>query len=70
MRIENEAKTLEDGAVDPAHVIHQVCADCGYDLDEAELAADTCVDCGAALNLKQHIAISVTTFPPVLAETS
>jgi hypothetical protein len=70
MRIENEAKTLEDGAVDPAHVIHQVCADCGYDLDEAELAADTCADCGAALNLKQHIAISVTTFPPVLAETS
>jgi len=70
MRIENKSKTLENGAVDPAHVIHQVCAACGYDLDEAELAADTCADCGAPLNLKQHVAISVTTFPPVFAETS
>jgi len=70
MRVENKAKTLEDGSVEPAHVIHQVCDACGYDLDEAELAADTCADCGKALNLKQHVAISVTTFPPMFAETS
>jgi len=70
MRVENKAKTLEDGSVEPAHVIHQVCDACGYDLDESELAADMCSNCGEVLNLKQHVAISVTTFPPMFAETS
>ena len=63
MRTENEPKTLENGAIEPAHTVEQVCANCGYDLDEAELAADTCSDCGAALNLKQSVAIQVTTLP-------
>ena len=42
MRIENQPRTLEDGRVEPAHVVEQVCSNCGYDVDEAELAADTC----------------------------
>jgi predicted RNA-binding Zn-ribbon protein involved in translation (DUF1610 family) len=63
MRTENEPKTLENGAIEPAHTVEQVCANCGYDLDEAELAADTCSDCGEALNLKQSVAIQVTTLP-------
>jgi predicted RNA-binding Zn-ribbon protein involved in translation (DUF1610 family) len=63
MRTENEPKTLENGAIEPAHTVEQVCASCGYDLDEAELAADTCSDCGEALNLKQSVAIQVTTLP-------
>jgi hypothetical protein len=44
-------------------VIEVYCDACGYDLDEAELNADTCSDCGQLLNLKQHIAIQVTTMP-------
>jgi len=32
-------------------------------VDEAELAADTCSDCGEPLNLKQSVAIKVTTVP-------
>lgn len=63
MRTENEPRTLKNGAIEPAHTVEQVCASCGYDLDEAELAADTCSDCGAALNLKQSVAIQVTTLP-------
>lgn len=63
MRTENEPKALENGAIEPAHTVEQVCASCGYDLDEAELAADTCSDCGEALNLKQSVAIQVTTLP-------
>mgnify|MGYP000931689245 CR=1 FL=1 len=69
MRIENEPTTSANGDIDPAHVIHQVCERCGYDLDESELSADKCADCGLPLNLKQHVSISVTTFPPLFAET-
>lgn len=52
-----------DGAIIPKHEVEVVCASCGYDLDKAELEADTCADCGADLNLKQNIAIHATTIP-------
>jgi hypothetical protein len=49
----NLPKTLPDGGIEPAHTVEQLCVSaCGYDLDEAELAADTCSDCGVPLNLK------------------
>lgn len=47
----------------PAHVIEQVCMNCGFDVDEAELSADTCSDCGEALNLKRNVQIMVTSTP-------
>ena len=65
MKLQSPPKTLPDGGIEPAHTVEQVCASCGYDLDEAELAADTCSDCGASLNLKQSVAIQVTTLPPI-----
>jgi rRNA maturation endonuclease Nob1 len=58
-----EASTLENGLIQPRHEVEIVCAACGYDLDEAEVTADTCSDCGAPLNLKQHIAIHATSVP-------
>lgn len=69
MKVINEAKNLSDGIVDPLHTVEIVCAECGYDLDEAELEADTCSDCGATLNLKQNITITVTTMPSVFGDT-
>ena len=66
MKQSNPSKTLPDGSIEPAHTIEQVCVSCGYDLDEAELAADTCSDCGVPLNLKQNVAIEVTTLPAIL----
>lgn len=63
MRIENKPRDLGNGAIEPAHIVEQICANCGYDVDEAELAADTCSDCGEPLNLKQSVAIQVTTLP-------
>lgn len=63
MRVENKPRDLGNGVVEPAHIVEQVCANCGYDVDEAELAADTCSDCGEPLNLKQSVAIQVTTLP-------
>lgn len=54
---------LVDGQVQPRHEVEIVCAACGYDLDEAELTADTCSDCGTSLNLKQHISIHATSVP-------
>lgn len=54
---------LVDGQVQPRHEVEIVCAACGYDLDEAELTADTCSDCGTPLNLKQHISIHATSVP-------
>lgn len=58
-----EPRYLETGDIEPAHEIHVVCGNCGFDLDESELAADTCSDCGVPLELKQNVAITVTTVP-------
>ena len=69
MKLHNPPETLPDGTINPAHTVEAVCAACGYDLDEAELAADTCSDCGAALNLKQSVSIQVTTLPPLFGST-
>jgi|TARA_R100001082_G_scaffold83164_1_gene49915 ribosomal protein L37E len=68
MKTTIEARDTGDG-VEPKHTVHIVCASCGYDLDEAELEADTCSNCGAPLNLKQHVAIEVTTLPPISGES-
>ena len=51
------------GTIVPKHEVEMLCRACGYDLDEAELAADTCADCGADLELQQNVAIHVTTIP-------
>lgn len=65
----NEAKELDGGVVEPKHEVHQVCANCGYDLDEHEIAADTCSDCGAPLNLAQHMRIYATSIPAAQGAT-
>ena len=62
MKIVNEAKDLGE-AIDPKHEIEVVCANCGHDLDESELNADTCSDCGEALNLRQNTKIYATSIP-------
>jgi predicted amidophosphoribosyltransferase len=46
-----EAHKVDGVKVCRSEEVH-VCASCGYDLDEAELEADTCSDCGAPLKLK------------------
>ena len=56
-------RQLESGSIEPAHEIEAVCANCNFDVDEAELSADTCSDCGESLNLRQSVAIKVTTVP-------
>ena len=58
----NEAKTIGD-TIDPKHEVEVVCANCGYDLDESEILADTCSDCGEVLNLRQNTKIYATTVP-------
>lgn len=68
MRKTVEARQVE-GAVEPAHTVEVVCAHCGFDLDETEISADTCSDCGQALNLKQSVAITVTTMPSIFGDT-
>jgi predicted amidophosphoribosyltransferase len=69
MRTVNEAVDLGE-AIDPKHEIEVVCANCGYDLDESELAADTCSDCGQALNLKQSTKIYATSVPAATGDAS
>ena len=47
MKAKYETKLDSSGfLVDSEHEIEVVCAHCGYDLDEDELAADTCSNCG------------------------
>ena len=62
MKIVNEATSLGD-AIDPKHEIEVVCSNCGYDLNEDEISADTCSDCGQALNLRKSTKIYATTVP-------
>jgi len=68
MKVSNEAKKV-GGTIIPEHDIEVVCSNCGYDVDETELDADTCSDCGQPLNLRQNVAIRVTTLPPILGDT-
>ena len=63
MREQVDAQELADNVVINAHTADIVCNNCGYDLDETELNADTCSDCGQPLQLKRSIAIQVTSVP-------
>lgn len=63
MKAVYDAQELEGGVIRSAHEVEVVCQNCGYDLDEAELAADTCSDCGQTLQLKQSVRIQVTSVP-------
>jgi len=47
----------------------KVCANCGYDLDESELSADTCSDCGAPLNLRVSVSVWATSVPKAGVKT-
>ena len=68
MKIVKEAVQLGD-AIDPKHEIEVLCSNCGYDVDEAELTADTCSDCGAPLNLRQNTTIYATSVPAASGST-
>jgi Zn finger protein HypA/HybF involved in hydrogenase expression len=57
-----EAQEL-DGVIVPKHEVELLCKECGYDIDESELEADTCADCGADLDLQQNVSIHTTTIP-------
>lgn len=58
-----EAVEIAPGLVDVKTEIKQVCATCGYDLDEAELKEDKCADCGQPLNLKTSVTLHATSIP-------
>ena len=62
MKKVNEAVKIGD-TIDPKHEVEVLCSNCGYDLDEKELQADTCSDCGEALNLRQNTKIYATSVP-------
>lgn len=64
----NEAREI-DGAIEPKFEEQIVCRSCGYDLDEAEIAADTCSDCGAPLSLAKHVKIYATSLPSSKGDT-
>jgi predicted RNA-binding Zn-ribbon protein involved in translation (DUF1610 family) len=68
MKTVNEATQL-GSAIDPKHEVEILCANCGFDLDEAELAADTCSDCGQVLNLQKNMKIYATSVPPASGTT-
>ena len=68
MKTTNEAQDL-GSAIDPKHEIEVLCGNCGYDVNEAELTADTCSDCGEALNLRQNTKIYATSIPPAGGST-
>lgn len=68
MRTVTEAVSLDVG-VDPRHEVEILCANCGFDLDESELEADTCSDCGQALSLRTNMKIYATSVPAAEGHT-
>jgi len=62
MKTLNQAVKVGD-SINPKHEVELLCDNCGYDLDETELTADTCSDCGQSLNLRQSTTIYATTIP-------
>ena len=62
MKTVTTAVILENG-IDPKHEIEILCVNCGFDLDESELEADTCSDCGQTLNLQKNLKIYATSVP-------
>ncbi len=63
MIIKKDAVRVDGEVIETRHTVEIVCKACGYDLDEAELEADTCSDCGADLELKQNVMINATSVP-------
>tara|TARA_R110000787_G_scaffold164307_6_gene277419 strand:- start:990 stop:1196 length:207 start_codon:yes stop_codon:yes gene_type:complete len=63
MKKDVEAEQLPDGTVVSSHSIEIVCSACGYDLDEAELAAAKCSDCGEDLELQTNVSVQATSIP-------
>lgn len=68
MRTTTEAVQLGSG-IEPKHDIEVLCVNCGFDLDESELNADTCSDCGETLNLRQNMKIYATSVPEASGAT-
>jgi len=68
MKTTAQAVNLDSG-IDPKHEIEILCANCGFDLDESELSADTCSDCGEALNLRKNLKIYATSVPAAQGQT-
>jgi len=68
MKTTAQAVNLDSG-IDPKHEIEILCANCGFDLDESELSADTCSDCGEALNLRKNLKIYATSVPAAQGHT-
>lgn len=58
-----EPKHIENNRVQSGYSEELVCFHCGYDLDEAELKANTCSDCGKPLEVKQSVSVGVTSVP-------
>jgi len=55
--------------INSKHEVQILCDNCGYDIDESELNADTCSDCGQALKLRQNTKIYATSVPAASGST-
>ena len=63
MKQVNEARTLEDGAVDVKHEIETVCSVCQDPFSVEEQATKVCTACGAAWKPAQNVNVFVTSIP-------
>lgn len=63
MKQVNEARTLEDGAVDVKHEIETVCSACKDPLSAEEQEAKVCTSCGAEWKPAQNMNVFVTSIP-------
>ena len=63
MKQVNEARTLEDGAVDVKHEIETVCSVCQDPFSAEEQATKVCTACGAAWKPAQNVNVFVTSIP-------
>lgn len=63
MKQVNEARTLEDGAVEVKHEIETVCSACQDSLSAEEQDTKVCTACGAEWKPAQNVNVFVTSIP-------
>lgn len=63
MKQVNEARTLEDGAVDVKHEIETVCSSCKDPMSSEEQETGVCTACGADWRPVQNVNVFVTSIP-------
>jgi Zn finger protein HypA/HybF involved in hydrogenase expression len=67
MKQVNEARALEDGAIDVKHEVEIVCTSCSDPVSAEEKETGVCTSCGSPWAPSQSVKVFVTSLPSLTA---